>query len=401
MGEGSVLSRRIEPLPQRSDPYGRPQAQKPGSRSGDPMRAEARTHTQQLVVVAARQCRVSSSGESDRVIAQHAGHRSSELRRQPGLGPLRHQGHVVISEPDVPFRVALPPRAAAYPLLARMLSEAADDTRTVDEGAPCEVEAKVEVRLLPLGKSLVEATDSAHPASSMKGLHRVDVRDDDVLGHADRVPVAARVRRGVLGELITVAVDVNAVTEDQADLVAEGRKATFDRFGHEHVVGVQELDELPSGESNTFVSGRTGAQVGARSDREPLSVAAYDPQAVVRGSVVDDHDLDIRVRLRERAVDRVSQVFLRVETWDDDGDESGSALAIAPGTAVPCAAERFLVGQAVSPRFSVDRLSAAGRRGTGVPVGARLSEAGPAGLPMGRLVLHGHLMQRVCDLYGW
>src|SRR5713101_535145 len=100
------------------------------------------------------------------------------------------------------------------------------------------------------------------------------------------------------------------------------RHDSRDRAGIQIVVGVEEHHDVATDCGEASVEGRSMAAVSLPKDSDDTApVFADDVTRVVQGGVVDDYDLGRRVRLRERAVDALSQVGRVVEVGDDDRDE--------------------------------------------------------------------------------
>jgi hypothetical protein len=60
---------------------------------------------------------------------------------------------------------------------------------------------------------------------------------------------------------------------------------------------------------------------------DAVAVVPQDVLRLVRRAVVDDHDLEIRVALTQRAVDRIAEGVSAVVGRDDDADERGRRVA--------------------------------------------------------------------------
>src|SRR4051812_46331519 len=93
----------------------------------------------------------------------------------------------------------------------------------------------------------------------------------------------------------------------------------------EHVVGVQEDDDVTRAPVEPGVAGRSLAAVLLQNDCHLVAVALDDVPRLVRRAVVDDDHLALRVRLRQGAVDRLRQIAPVVVVVDDDADEQGDA----------------------------------------------------------------------------
>ena len=105
---------------------------------------------------------------------------------------------------------------------------------------------------------------------------------------------------------------------DAGILEQPGHRGRGVRF--QHVVRVQEHHRLAGRAREAVVERGSLATVVRQDGGDPVAVRRDDGTRVVGGAVVDDHDLDGRIGLRERAVEAGAQEPGVVEVRDDDAD---------------------------------------------------------------------------------
>lgn len=122
----------------------------------------------------------------------------------------------------------------------------------------------------------------------------------------------------------TVGVDRRHVGPHHPDLGvgAEHLDLRLDLPGEEGVVRVEQRDELASRVHEAEVPCRRHAAVGLVDVSHRPPVAFNHSAGVVRGSVVDDDDLDVAVALREHALDRRPDDPRSIVRRDYDTDET-------------------------------------------------------------------------------
>ena len=101
----------------------------------------------------------------------------------------------------------------------------------------------------------------------------------------------------------------------------------------EGVVGVDEHQVLAAGRLRPSVAGRAQARVGLPDDLDPpipADVRLHDVDAPVRRSVVDQDDLELRVGLRDEAVEAGRQIALHTVDRDDQADQGAGTALPAP-----------------------------------------------------------------------
>ena len=87
------------------------------------------------------------------------------------------------------------------------------------------------------------------------------------------------------------------------------------------IIGVEEDEEFPPREVDPPVSRCRGPAIRLPVDSDPIVEASKHRRRPVRRPVVDRDDFELRVALREHALDRVGDERFAVEDWNDDGDE--------------------------------------------------------------------------------
>jgi hypothetical protein len=86
------------------------------------------------------------------------------------------------------------------------------------------------------------------------------------------------------------------------------------------VVCIEVLHPLTARQRKQPVSGDVAALIGAGFPAHMICKPLDDGEAAIRRPVVDDDDFDVAPRLRERALDRVADPALGVETRNQNGD---------------------------------------------------------------------------------
>ena len=127
------------------------------------------------------------------------------------------------------------------------------------------------------------------------------------------------------------------------------------RVGH-HIVGVDEREVLAPREVGADVARRTQPGVGTAHDADTgvaAGVLAHDPRSCVGGPVVDDDDLEVRVRLTAEARQTDVDVALHLIDGDDHAEQIRHPT--------PTGARRTAGGSAEPPRGR-GSTTAAGRR---------------------------------------
>src|SRR5690606_10350542 len=102
-----------------------------------------------------------------------------------------------------------------------------------------------------------------------------------------------------------------------------------------HVVGIEIRDQLAGGDGERFVAGRGYAGVRLPEERDPRSVRFEDPRRIVARAVIDDDDLVVGIRLRERALDRRADVPGGVVRRDDRRDPRHDAFSSPGSVTIP------------------------------------------------------------------
>ena len=139
----------------------------------------------------------------------------------------------------------------------------------------------------------------------------------------DGVGVSVHRERPEVGLGRVVAVEPRPLPHrDGIAALAEPLDLERDVIWREHIVGIEELDEITAALPECAVGSRALSRVRLvdHPDTAPL-VAAENVARPIGRPVVDYHHFDVRVGLRERRIERRPDVALGIIGRDTDGDE--------------------------------------------------------------------------------
>ena len=119
--------------------------------------------------------------------------------------------------------------------------------------------------------------------------------------------------------------DLPAAIQDGVLILEPGHHGDLmlDLFGQIHIVMAEPGKVLAPHLLDTPIQGRGATPVLLVEIANPVTIGPGDGIgfALVAGAVVDHHDLDIRVGLRQRAIDGLAHVIAAVVDGNDDGDQ--------------------------------------------------------------------------------
>src|SRR5512141_1376962 len=102
----------------------------------------------------------------------------------------------------------------------------------------------------------------------------------------------------------------------------EGDDLSFDLFGREKIVGVEELNEVTTSDSEPGISrGRRAPLRLANNMNSWVRELGNRSRGVIGRPVVDDDDLEMRIRLRDYRADRLANPLRRIECGNDHRNE--------------------------------------------------------------------------------
>jgi hypothetical protein len=113
-----------------------------------------------------------------------------------------------------------------------------------------------------------------------------------------------------------------AVADIRAVILAQERDLLFNHMRENHVVSVQQADELPVCAYQTGISGSREPFVLLIEVPYPPSIGFHNLSRIIGGSVVHYENVDGTIRLPQSGIYRITEISTGVEARDYDVDQA-------------------------------------------------------------------------------